>query len=195
MIMTSMAERWGTSTSSALTSGPLFNIEYVKPPPPPSMGGSMPRPGAAAGGGYAAATLEDAAGAEWPANGLEPANGLGAGAAEANGFDPPKGFAAAAGATAGGGAEGLDGGGAGAAAATSASSSTISVEPIWIWSPGRTLHLLTRWPLTSVPGSLPRSMSVMSEGEATSMTACMRDASSSSTRRWLRGSFPTFTMS
>ena len=56
-------------------------------------------------------------------------------------------------------------------------------------------ELFTRWPFTSVPGSLPRSINVMSVGPATSMTACMRDARSSSTRRWLRGSLPTFTMS
>ena len=62
-------------------------------------------------------------------------------------------------------------------------------------SPGWILHLLTRAPFTIVPGSLPRSISVMSSGEATSMTACMRDASSSSTRRWLFGSLPTLTMS
>ena len=83
----------------------------------------------------------------------------------------------------------------GEAVAGSALSRTISVEPIWIWSLGRILHLLTRWPFTSVPGSFPRSISVMSCGDATSITACMREASSSSTRRWLRGSLPTFTMS
>ena len=57
------------------------------------------------------------------------------------------------------------------------------VLPTWIWSPTCSLHLLTRAPLTIVPGSLPRSISVMSSGPATSITACMREASSSSTRK------------
>ena len=35
----------------------------------------------------------------------------------------------------------------------------------------------------------------MSSGDATSMTACIREASSSSTRKWLLASLPTFTMS
>jgi len=35
----------------------------------------------------------------------------------------------------------------------------------------------------------------MSSGDATSMTACILEASSSSTRRWLLGSLPTLTMS
>src|SRR4029077_2309227 len=173
---------------------------------PPSRGGSMPSPtpSEAAGGEECATNGVDggangaaAAGAEGAeANGFAPAKGFAPAAAPlANGFAPANGLAPAPceGAAAGWAkAAGADGAGAGTAYAASAGSTTwggmadagsafsrtMSVDPIWIWSPGRTLHLFTRWPLTSVPGSLPRSIKVMSAGDATSMTACMRDARS-----------------
>ena len=197
-IITSIAERCDLDFVGADVR-PAFTIEYVNASPLPSIGGSIPSPTVGARGDaewVAKGALGAAAGAA--ANGLAPANGFSAAAGAA-----AKGFAAAANGLcaptageleAGGGAmtppsmvatvDGSPGAVACAiAAAISAFSSTIRVDPIWIWSPGRTLHLLTRCPFTRVPGSFPKSISVMSEGEATSITACMREASSSSTRK------------